>query len=96
MLIISTISWLLNLYWYFILARILISWFPDVHETGIGRFIVRVTEPYLAPFRRYIPALRFSSVSIDISVIVAIFAYYFIEDAVLFILTYVLQLFGLS
>ncbi|WP_245926292.1 YggT family protein [Sulfoacidibacillus thermotolerans] len=92
----STISWLLNLYWYFILARILISWFPDVNDTAIGRFIIRVTEPYLAPFRRFIPAVRLGSVYLDLSVIVAIFAFYFIENGLLWIVESILQLFGLS
>ncbi len=92
----SMISWLLNVYWYFILARILISWFPDVNETAIGRFIIRVTEPYLSPFRRFIPAVRLGSVYLDISVIVAIFAYYFIENAVLWIVGSLLQVFGLA
>lgn len=96
MLIESMISWLLNVYWYFILARILISWFPDVNETAIGRFIIRVTEPYLSPFRRFIPAVRLGSVYLDISVIVAIFAYYFIENAVLWIVGSLLQVFGLA
>ncbi|MFV8827072.1 MULTISPECIES: YggT family protein [Alkalihalobacterium] len=65
---------LLNLaimvYSYMIIAYILMSWFPNAKESSIGQFLGSVVEPYLAPFRKFIPPLGM----IDISPIVAIFA----------------------
>ncbi len=44
------------------------SWFPNARESSIGQFIGRIVEPYLEPFRRFIPPLGM----IDLSPIVAI------------------------
>ncbi len=59
--IIEVYSWALIIY-------ILMSWFPNARNTGIGRILVTICEPYLEPFRRIIPPLGM----IDISPIVAI------------------------
>jgi YggT family protein len=53
-------SWALIIY-------ILLSWFPNARDTAFGRFLARICEPYLDPFRRIIPPLGM----IDISPIVA-------------------------
>ncbi|WP_347178056.1 YggT family protein [Sporosarcina thermotolerans] len=45
------------------------SWVPASRETKFGILLSRITEPYLAFFRRFIPPLGM----IDISPIVAIF-----------------------
>jgi len=44
------------------------SWVPSTRETAIGRFLERICEPYLEPFRKIIPPFGM----IDISPIVAI------------------------
>lgn len=93
--VINVVSWVLNLYWYLIFARILLSWFPDVFATSLGRFILRLTEPYLAPFRRVIPPLRIGGVYLDVSVYAAIIVFYFAENGLLWLLGYLLSLVGL-
>ncbi|MCH1623859.1 YggT family protein [Ferdinandcohnia quinoae] len=55
-------------YSYALIIYILMSWFPNARETGIGQFLARICEPYLEPFRKIIPPLGM----IDISPIVAI------------------------
>ncbi|GIN74359.1 membrane protein [Bacillus sp. J14TS2] len=60
--IISIYSWALIIY-------ILMSWFPNARETSIGQFLARICEPYLEPFRRFIPPIGM----IDISPLVAFF-----------------------
>jgi YggT family protein len=67
------IDYAFTIYQYMIIAYVLMSWVPQMRETGIGQFLERMVEPYLAPFRRFIPTLGF----IDISPIVALFALYF-------------------
>jgi YggT family protein len=53
-------SWILIIY-------ILMSWFPNAQNSSVGRFLSRICEPYLNPFRRFVPAIGM----IDISPIVA-------------------------
>ncbi|WML43629.1 YggT family protein [Neobacillus sp. PS3-40] len=60
---------LLNYYSYALIIYILMSWFPNARETAIGRFLTKICEPYLAPFRKIIPPIGM----IDISPLVAIF-----------------------
>jgi YggT family protein len=56
------------IYSFFIIGYILMSWFPNARESSIGQFIGRIVEPYLEPFRKFIPPLGM----IDLSPIVAI------------------------
>ena len=51
-----------------IIARAILSWFPDMQNSSLGRLLYNVTEPILAPFRQVIPTVG----SFDISPIVAI------------------------
>ncbi|WP_077617747.1 YggT family protein [Bacillus sinesaloumensis] len=67
-LIFGILSQVLVLYSYALIIYILLSWFPNARESGIGQFLARICEPYLEPFRRFIPPLGM----IDISPIVAI------------------------
>lgn len=94
MSVVSSISTLLNLYWYCLFARILMSYFPDVERTAVGRFLFKATEPYFAPFRRVIPPLGIGGMYIDLSSVVALIAYYFVEQGVVFLLGSLLGLFG--
>ncbi|WP_043933404.1 YggT family protein [Bacillus sp. EB01] len=58
----------IGLYYWALIIYILLSWFPNARESAIGQFLTRICEPYLEPFRRFIPPLGM----IDISPIVAI------------------------
>jgi YggT family protein len=52
-----------------IIIYVLLSWLPNARESFIGELLGRLVEPYLAPFRRFIPPI-FGM--IDISPIVAL------------------------
>jgi YggT family protein len=58
---------LIQIYSWALIIYILMSWFPNARESSIGQFLSRICEPYLEPFRRFIPPLGM----IDISPIVA-------------------------
>lgn len=58
----------LYIYSFFIIGYILLSWFPNARESSLGQFLGRIVEPYLEPFRKFIPPLGM----IDLSPIVAI------------------------
>lgn len=68
-----------KLYSYLILYYIISSWIPALGDNPFGKFVRGVVEPYLAIFRKFIPPLGM----IDLSPIVAIYAYYFIGGLVL-------------
>ncbi|MCZ8539458.1 YggT family protein [Psychrobacillus sp. FSL K6-2365] len=68
-LVLSLISWGVQIYTYALIAYILMSWVPSIQQSGFGKFLGKICEPYLEPFRKIIPPLGM----IDISPIVAIF-----------------------
>lgn len=63
----EVLSTLIQLYSWALIIYILMSWFPNARESSIGQFLSRICEPYLEPFRRFVPPLGM----IDISPIVA-------------------------
>jgi YggT family protein len=70
--IVDSIFWI---YMMMLVVRILSSWFAELQDHPIIRFIGFYTDPYLNFFRRFIPPLGI----IDLSPIVAYFALMFIE-----------------
>ncbi|MDQ0190985.1 YggT family protein [Alicyclobacillus cycloheptanicus] len=89
--LLTIIQIILTIYGYLLIATALLTWIPDVGETHLGHFLTRLTEPYLALFRRFIPGLRIGSVMLDLSFIVAVVVYFFLQDGVVSILSMVLQ-----
>jgi YggT family protein len=87
----NPIIWLiltvLNLYFYVILAVVIMSWLigfnvinganPYVRQVSYA--LHRLTEPLLGPIRRFLPDLG----GIDISPIILIFALIFLEKALI-------------
>ncbi len=68
--IINIINILFRVYSYAILARIFISWLPVDRSNPIVKFIYRITEPILAPFRIILPL---GGMGIDLSPIIVFF-----------------------
>jgi YggT family protein len=65
----------LMIYGWLIVARALLSWFPLRPGTVLSSVygvLFRLTEPYLAFFRRLLPVGRFGSIGIDWSFPVAL------------------------
>lgn len=55
-ILISVIDRLFDIFYYLLLARVLISWFPNIDRTHpIVIFLYRTTEPVLQPVRRILP-----------------------------------------
>ncbi|MFB5266224.1 YggT family protein [Paenibacillus enshidis] len=65
----SIIFLIARIYQYMIIVYVLLSWLPNARESFIGEMLGKLVEPYLAPFRRFIPPI-FGM--IDISPIVAL------------------------
>ena len=78
---------LLNIYWYIILATVVISWLRSFNIINSGNPSVRqiesllytVTEPILGPIRRVLPNLG----GLDFSPVVVLFLISFLQQSVL-------------
>ena len=76
---------LLNIYWYIILATVVISWFRAFNIINSGNPTVRqiesvldtLTEPILSPIRRVLPNLG----GLDFSPVVVLFIISFLEQS---------------
>jgi len=66
-----------------IIIYILLSWLPSARESSFGQILARLVEPYLAPFRRFIPPIMGA---IDISPIVALFVLQLAFSGLVFLL----------
>lgn len=72
------IQLLLNLYFYVIIARAIISWVSPDPYNPIVQFLYQVTEPVLYPIRKRLG----SGIGIDISPIIVLGIIYFLDFAV--------------
>jgi len=75
-LVIDLVILALQLYMWVIIARALLSWFPQRYGSPlykVNSVLVALTEPFVGIFRRYLPLARLGSVGIDLSPLVALF-----------------------
>ena len=56
-LLLRLVNLAFTLYSFAIIARSLLPWFRISYYHPVMRFLIRVTEPVLAPLRRYIPPM---------------------------------------
>ena len=70
------LGYLLDIYWWMILIRALLSWVNPDPYNPIVQFIERATEPVLAPFRKLLPA---HSIGIDLSPMIAALFIFFLK-----------------
>jgi|TARA_B110000116_G_C16708508_1_gene523266 YggT family protein len=70
------LSTILTLYWYVILARVLMSWFNPNPHNPIVDAINRLTEPVLAPIRRMLPSMG----GFDLSPLIVFFILMFLQN----------------
>lgn len=76
---------LFRIYYWMIIAYILLSWIPQARDSQIGALLGRVVEPYLAPFRRLIPPI---GGVLDLSPILGLFALGFLEEGIKFVINF--------
>lgn len=67
----------MTMYMWIIIARAVISWVNADPYNPIVQFLYRVTEPVMAPIRRWIP---FGNTGIDFSPIILILAIVFLQS----------------
>ena len=66
------LSWLLTVYTWILIARLLLSWFPNPPDAlrPVYAFLYTVTEPVLRLVRPLIPPLRIGMMALDLSPII--------------------------
>jgi YggT family protein len=69
------INWAFQIYTIMLIVRIVSSWFAEIQDHPIVRFISFYTDPYLNFFRRFIPPIG----ALDISPIIAFFGLQILE-----------------
>jgi YggT family protein len=84
--LLNIVQAILSVYWYLLVATAVISWIPDLAETQLGQLLTRLTDPYLRLFRRFIPGVPLGGVVLDLSFIVALVVYYFVEQGAMTVL----------
>jgi YggT family protein len=67
---VTFIDILYNIFFFLILARVILSFMQGGHYHPIGRMIFNITEPILAPIRRMLPPMA----GLDFSPIVVMLA----------------------
>ena len=66
----SLVHFILNVFMFALLARIVLSWFPPSGPGALETIRVnlfRVTEPVLAPIRNLLPPVRMGGMGLDLS-----------------------------
>ena len=66
----------LDIYFWIIVIRALISWVNPDPYNPIVQFLVRMTEPVLRPLRKLVPTWK---LGIDLSPLIAVLIIYFLE-----------------
>jgi YggT family protein len=75
------LGWLLGLYSWVIIAAALITWVSPDPRNPIVMFLRQVTEPVLAPVRRFLPPWKTGG--LDFSPLIVILAIQFVERVIL-------------
>jgi YggT family protein len=73
----ALIHFLLNLFLFALLGRIVLSWFPPSGPGALETIrlaLFRVTEPVLGPIRSVLPAVRMGGMGLDLSPLIVFLA----------------------
>lgn len=85
--VVNFIELLGQIYFYMLIAYVLLSWLPNARESFVGELLSKLVEPYLSPFRRIIPPI---GGMIDISPIVALFALRYVVMGIIAIVSFII------
>ena len=84
--VVSLIRTLFNLYSICLIGRVFLEMLLGPYHSLVV-FLRAITEPVLAPIRRYIPAVQSGSMAWDLSPMVALILMWIIERVLILILT---------
>lgn len=74
--VVGILSRLLEIIGFLLVARALVSWFPDLRRHQIVQLLFDITDPIMEPIRKVIPPIG----AIDLSVMITVFSLFFLAD----------------
>jgi len=75
-ILLQLVDLVFTLYTLAFIARALLSWLRISYYHPVARFLIQITEPVLAPLRRFIPPMG----GLDLTPMVALFILWFVEQ----------------
>lgn len=75
--VVGIIAALLEALGFLLVARALMSWFPNLRQYQIVQLLFDITDPILEPIRKVIPPIGM----IDLSVMITVFALFMLSTA---------------
>lgn len=57
---------------FLLVVRVFVDFIPQLGATGLGRALIRFTDPVLAPVQRYLPQIEFGEIKVDVSALVVV------------------------
>ncbi|MBI4339736.1 MAG: YggT family protein [Chloroflexi bacterium] len=72
-----------TLFYVAIFARVVLSWFPNARSHPLVQMVYLVTEPILAPVRRFVPTFG----ALDLSPMIALILVLIVQQVLLALLT---------
>ncbi len=75
--IVGAIATLMEIVAFLLVARALVSWFPDLRRHQIVQLLYDITDPIIEPLRRIIPPIG----QIDLSVFITVFSLFIIAES---------------
>ncbi|WP_314584443.1 YggT family protein [Paenibacillus terrigena] len=81
------ISMIGQIYLYMIIVYVLLSWVPNARESFVGNLLAKLVEPYLSPFRKFIPPI---GGMLDISPVVALFVLQFVIQGIIAVVHFII------
>ncbi|MTB64381.1 YggT family protein [Streptococcus sp. zg-86] len=84
-LVISILLKVVEIYSYLLLAYAFLSWVPNAYDSAIGRFIISLVRPILAPFQR----LKLQFLGMDWTVVIVLLLLELVSNLLHYLLYYV-------
>ncbi len=83
-MITDVICFLLQAYYWLLLAYVVLSWVPRPPEPFLPlvRVVRAAVDPVVTPIRRFLPPLQLGGVALDLSILVLFFALVLLTSAI--------------
>lgn len=81
-LLIKALSFVIGIYYYIVIARCVLSFFPQdapIHQNQIADYVYKLTDPILLPFEKFIPPIGLGGMYVDFSPIIVLVLLGFIQ-----------------
>ncbi|MDA0677430.1 MAG: YggT family protein [Chloroflexi bacterium] len=74
--IVQAVAFLLQAVAWMLIARALVSWFPDLRRYQVVQLLFDLTDPIIEPLRKIIPPVGM----LDLSVMIAVFSLFILSQ----------------